>query len=219
MSPLNSTPARVLAVVLMLQAASYYVAASRAEIIPDIAPLAGFPPAVREWTLTPEMPLEKEVIDILRADDTLNRIYRNPQGIEASLFIAFFKTQRYGQSPHSPRNCLPVNGWQRNEDSRLTIAVPGREAPITINNYVIARGDEGERGALLVSEPQPRHRQRTLPKMWLIADAIRYHRSDTALVRVIVPVRDHARDTAEQAAAEFAPHIRKWSPTFRAKPK
>jgi EpsI family protein len=203
MSLFNSTPARVLSVVLVLQAATYYVAASRADIIPDIAPLASFPPAVREWTLTHEMPLEKEVVDILRADDTLNRIYRNPQGIESSLFIAFFKTQRYGQSPHSPRNCLPGNGWQPNKDSRLTIAIPGREGPITINNYVIARGDE-ESVVLYWYQSHDRVIASELSaKMWLVADAIRYHRSDTALVRVIVPVRDHASDTAEQAAAEF----------------
>jgi EpsI family protein len=27
-------------------------------------------------------------------------------------------------------------------------------------------------------------------KLWLVVDAIRYHRSDTSLVKIVVPVRD-----------------------------
>jgi EpsI family protein len=40
-------------------------------------------------------------------------------------------------------------------------------------------------------------------KVWLVADAVRYRRSDTALVRIIVPVRNGAREAAEQTAVEF----------------
>jgi hypothetical protein len=40
-------------------------------------------------------------------------------------------------------------------------------------------------------------------KFWLVADAIRYRRSDTALVRIIVPVIDGDRRRAESTAVEF----------------
>ncbi len=51
---------------------------------------------------------------MLRADDTLfDRRYVDPAtGRVVILFIAFFKTQRYGQSPHSPNICLPGAGWE-----------------------------------------------------------------------------------------------------------
>jgi hypothetical protein len=39
-------------------------------------------------------------------------------------------------------------------------------------------------------------------KMWLVADTIKWRRSDTALVRVIAPLRDSV-ETAESNAREF----------------
>jgi hypothetical protein len=42
-------------------------------------------------------------------------------------------------------------------------------------------------------------------KFWLVADAIRYRRSDTALVRILVPVRgETTRDMAERRAIDLA---------------
>jgi EpsI family protein len=203
MSLLNSPAARVLAGVLLLQAAAFYAVASRAEATPPVAPLNSFANGIGEWSKTREFPLEKEEADVLRADDTTNRIYANPQGTEASLFIAFFKTQRYGQSPHSPKNCLPGAGWQYNQDRKLPIAVPGLAEPIRVNEYVIARGDE-ESVVLYWYHSHKRVIAGELAaKIWLVADAVRYRRSDTALVRVIVPVRDGAREAAERSAIEF----------------
>jgi EpsI family protein len=40
-------------------------------------------------------------------------------------------------------------------------------------------------------------------KFWLIADSIRYRRSDTALVKVVVPVNGSEIDSAVQGAVDF----------------
>ena len=40
-------------------------------------------------------------------------------------------------------------------------------------------------------------------KFWLIADSIRYHRSDTSLVKVVVPVRAGDADAATRTAIDF----------------
>ena len=44
--------------------------------------------------------------------------------------------------------------------------------------------------AVLVPEPQRVIASEYAAKFWLVADAIRYHRSDTALVKIVVPVRN-----------------------------
>src|SRR5688572_3354494 len=93
--------ARLLTLILLMQAAAYYAIAMRTERMPAVAPLDRFPVVVGEWRMTQDAPLEKEVLAVLKADDTLNREYQGPGGVRANLFIAFFKTQRYGQSPHS----------------------------------------------------------------------------------------------------------------------
>src|SRR3954449_5144629 len=100
---LKRWPARILMIVLVLQAVTYYAVASRRDIIPELPPLSRFPLTSHGWSTQREYPIEPEVQTVLKADDSLNRLYFGPNGTMASLFVAFFRTQRYGQSPHSPR--------------------------------------------------------------------------------------------------------------------
>ena len=203
MKGLNGMPVRIAALLLLLQAAAYYAVASRDEKAPAAPPLNEFPRAIQGWTIDREFPIEKEVQDVLRADDTLNRVYVNPQRTDvASLFLAFFKTQRFGQAPHSPKNCLPGSGWQPMDDSRLPVTIPGREAPIVVNKYVISRGDQQSVVLYWYHSHNRVIAGEFAAKFWLVADAIRYRRSDTALVRVIVPVRNGV-EAAQNTAVEF----------------
>lgn len=196
-------PARILTVVLLLQAVAYYAVASRREIIPNVAPLSAFPVTSQSWTMEHDYPIEEEVQKVLKADDTLNRVYVSPEAkTGASLMIAFFRTQRYGQSTHSPKNCLPAAGWRPTEDMKVSVDIPGR-SPIVVNKYVIARGDEQ---SVVIYWYQSHNRVvagEFAARFWLVADAIRYRRSDTALVRVIVPILGN-REAAENAAINFA---------------
>src|SRR5665811_1534697 len=90
-----------------------------------------------------DVKIEQETLDVLKADDTLNRIYLSPaRNANAYLFIAFFKTQRTGQAPHSPKNCLPGNGYEPIESGPFTIAIPGRAQPVQINLFLSTLGDE-----------------------------------------------------------------------------
>jgi EpsI family protein len=209
-------PGRVLGILLLTQAAAYYAVASRAEVMPAAAPLSDFPRFHQGWAVDREFPLEKEVQDVLKADDTLNRFYVNPEhAATASLFIAFFKTQRLGQAPHSPKNCLPGSGWEPTEDTKRSIAVPGRDEPIVVNQYVIERGDQK---SVVLYWYQSHNRviaSEFSAKFWLVADAIRFRRSDTALVRVIAPVHDELEKAANMSVdfvRSFYPEIARQLP-------
>jgi EpsI family protein len=201
---LNNRYAIVLTAVLLLQGAAYYAVAARPEGTPSVPPLALFATQIGEWQMAREFPLEPDVQDVLKADDTLNRVYTAPgQSVPMYLFIAFFKTQRAGQAPHSPKNCLPGAGWTQVESGTQAMQVPGRDTPIVINRYVVQHGDEvnitfywyQSRNRVIASEYEDR--------LWLIADAIRYNRSDTALVRISVPVREQDFDAADRLGADF----------------
>jgi EpsI family protein len=204
MSFLKSKFARVLSLVLALQAVVLYAAISRKEITPSIEPLAGFPKTVGAWSTVHDVPIEAEVQEVLKADDTLNRVYANRAvGVEANLFVAFFKTQRTGQSPHSPKNCLPGSGWEPVTTGLVTIPASGRPAPIIANRYVAAHGDER---AVVVYWYQSHDRiiaSEYSAKLWLVIDSIRYHRSDTSLIKVVVPVTNNDVDTATSIGTDF----------------
>ena len=114
----------------------------RTEFIPVSRPLAEIPQTVGDWKTVRQGVVDKDTMDVLKADDTLMRTYSN--GVAASdLFVAGFRSQRTGKAPHSPKNCLPGSGWEPLADSETTVDV-GRAQPISVNRYVIAHGNSRE---------------------------------------------------------------------------
>jgi EpsI family protein len=212
-SVLRSKYFRVLTVVLIVQAALFY-SASRGEGTPLARPLADMPAALGNWMMTGQIPIDDETRSVLRADDLLSRGYRGPNGTPASLFIAYFKTQRAGAAPHSPKNCLPGAGFQPLESGTIDVPVTGRT--IHINRYVVSNGDIEDvvlywyqsQGRVIADE--------FAAKFYLIADSIRRHRSDTSLVRLVVQSAPGQRQQAVQAGVKFVqaayPVISSWIP-------
>jgi EpsI family protein len=197
---LTSAPARVVTLCLLLQAGVLY-SSIRTEVIPESRPLAGVPVDLGTWHLKQEGVVEQEVLDVLKADDLLNRVYGSGPR-QAALFVAAFRTQRTGKTPHSPKNCLPGSGWEPLASAETSIDV-GQAAPIVVNRYIISHGDDR---ALVLYWYQSRDRvvaNEYKAKFWAVADAIRLNRTDTALVRVLVPVVDRDEDSAANTAVEF----------------
>ena len=200
----KSRHAVVLTALLVVQMAVLY-GYSRQEDVPTVPALKTFPTMFPGWNMIREGVVEKEVLDVLRADDTLTRYYGN--GSEyVSLFIAYFKTQRTGQVPHSPKHCLPGSGWTPSESSFLSIDLPGEQDPITVNRYVVSRGEDS---SLVLYWYQSLDRvvaSEYMAKVYLVTDSIRYNRTDTALVRIVVPVRKgdpNGAAHAEELAVSF----------------
>ncbi|MDX2152714.1 MAG: EpsI family protein [Bryobacteraceae bacterium] len=197
---LRSRPAQILTLVLMVQAALLY-GFSRRENVPAVQPLAKFPQEFAGWRTAHESQMDQATLDVLRADDVLNRTYLGPRGY-ANLFIAFFKTQRAGQAPHSPKNCLPGSGWVPEVSDRIAIEVPD-SPPIVVNRYVVQKGEDR---SLVLYWYQSHNRviaSEYTAKVYVVADAIRYNRTDTALVRVVISVPKGDARTANEIAQEF----------------
>ena len=204
MNFLNNKYARILTAVLVLELFVFYGIAMRRDIPLHVAPLSAFPAAIGGWHMVQDLPMDPEILAALKADDTLTRVYANPSMTDSAfLTIAFFKSQRQGASPHSPKNCLPGAGWEPLESRKIAVDVPGREAPIVINKYVVAHGEQKSvtlywyqsRDRVVASELRAR--------FWSVADSIRYHRSDTSLVKVWVPVTENNIDAAARTGLEF----------------
>jgi EpsI family protein len=195
--------ARILTVVLVTQAALFY-ATSRGENVPSMEPLHEFPHELSGWTMVQEGYVDDETQAVLKADDTLTRTYGSPKfPLASSLFVAFFKTQRTGKTPHSPKNCLPGSGWEREREDYLDLTIPGMTEPIQVNRYIVSKGAEK---SLVLYWYQTQKRviaSEYKAKLLTLEDAIRYNRTDTALVRVVVPVRGSNDAEAQQAAVEF----------------
>jgi EpsI family protein len=205
MSALKNRYTIILTAVLLVQLAVMNLGA-RQEIVPEIAPLTLFPDRIGPWKIEQEFPIEKEILDVLKADDTLNRLYSKGPEI-ATLFVAFFKTQRTGQAPHSPKNCLPGSGWEPSSVGVQDIHFGGPVPPIRVNRYIVSRGSEK---SLVLYWYQNRDRvvaSEYHAKFWLVADSIRYRRSDTSLVRVVVRVANNDEAAAVKTGMDFVKTI------------
>lgn len=194
----------ILTVVLLGQAGMFY-GFSRNENVPHRQALADFVLRDTEWKNMQEMELSQDELDVLKADDIMSRLYKDQSnGHLASLFVAFFDTQRTGKAPHSPKNCLPGAGYVPTSNEIVEIPVPGQATPIQANRYIVSRGDS----ASVVLYWYQSHNRTVASEYWAkyytVADAIRYNRSDTALVRVVVPVAGNNTEAAVKTATDFA---------------
>jgi len=200
----NSTLRFVVAALLIASAAILLQARARSEIFPPRLPLKQFPEQLGGWSGT-DVAIDKEVLDILGPGDFLLRIYQNQQKTPyIDLFIAYFRSQRAGDTIHSPQHCLPGSGWAPIENQHITLTMPGHQ-PFPANRYLIAKGDSRE----LVLYWFWAHNRGVASEYWakfyLVTDAIKMNRSDGALVRITTPMYPgETADAAQQRILPFA---------------
>jgi len=159
-----------------------------------------FPLQIGPWERIREDPVDLATQTELGADGLVSRTYAQ-NGQVANLFVAWFQSQRAGTSqPHSPQVCLPASGWIPETNGLIDIG------PITVNRYVIAKGNE--RAVVLYWYQTPRRvvAGEWSAKFWLMADAIRDRRTDTSLVRITTWV-DKDVPTATKVATEFSERL------------
>ena len=196
---------RFLPVTLLLAATAFFLEAhGSAEVLPKHEKLSAFPIQILNWHGR-DIPLAQETLDVLGPGDFLSRNYESSLGeAPIDLFIAFFPSQRAGDTIHSPKNCLPGSGWLPVESSRIPLKrLDGSN--ITINYYLIGKGADQD----IVLYWYQAHGHITPSEYWakiyLVNDAIRLNRTDGALVRVITPVlQGEDRNLAEARVLGFA---------------
>lgn len=188
---------------LLTQAGLFY-GLSRGEQTPVTTPLRDFPSQLGEWHLHQENAVDPEMQAALRADDLLHRTYVRGDGWQPyNLFVAYFRSQRTGQAPHSPKNCLPGSGFVPSLNDTITVEIPGWPRRVEVNRYVVSQGDQK---SLVLYWYQSRDRvvaSEYRAKFYVAADALRYNRTDTALIRTVVPVLNNDEIAATQQSVEF----------------
>jgi len=193
------------AVILIALTAILLQARGRTEIIPNRLPLSSFPAQLGNWNST-EIELDKKTLEVLGAGDFLERVYQHQdEKLPAvDLFLAYFPSQRTGDTIHSPQHCLPGAGWNPEENNRVTLSLPGH-GPFPANRYVIAKAGARK----LVLYWYWAHDRGVASEYWakyyLVADSIRMNRSDGALVRITTDMfRGETPDAAQQRVLPFA---------------
>ncbi len=197
---------RLILLCLVLVAASAFIAhASRPEEVPIRASLSELPMQLGNWSGRQSPDMDSNVLAVLGVDDYINRTYYNSESLPAGLYIGYYRSQREGDTIHSPLNCLPGAGWNPVKNEHIAISAEGLPS-IEINRIIIAKGMEEQvvlywyqsHGRVIASE--------YWGKIYTVLDALRTNRTDAALVRVICPVAGNdpkAEMLAEQNGTDF----------------
>jgi EpsI family protein len=187
------------------------------EVVPARPKLASFPIELGAWKGT-DVPIDPAAAEVLGKGDFLLRRYEDQEADEpfTDLFIAYFASQRTGDTIHSPKNCLPGSGWSPADYRRVTLHMP-EVAPFEVNQYVVAKGAERQlvlywylaHGQAVASEYRA--------KIDLVLDAIRLNRSDGSLVRMSTPMltgetTDAAMQRLLPLAGQIVPQLNTYIP-------
>jgi EpsI family protein len=178
-----------------------------AEVVPPREPFAEYPMNQADW-VGHSQSMEGVYVDQLKLDDYVLADYVNGAGQGLNLYISWYNSQRKGEAVHSPRACLPGGGWQlRDFDQRtLDVKIDGR--PLRVNRTLIELGDQRElvyywfqqRGRIITNE--------FTVKWYIFWDALTKHRTDGAMVRLIIAVPRTSREAdADRQLTQFARQI------------
>ena len=212
------SPRFLTAAFLLLATAGYLWAHSQDEVLPPRQPLSSLPTQFDGWT-GKDYTLDEETLDILGHPEYVARDYY----LDASdpepwidLFIAYYPTQKYGETPHTPAHCLPGAGWVPTQRQVVLLKAPDGSS-FQVNRYVVSNGLDRQlalywfqaHGRAVASEYRL--------KYYLVSDSIRLHRSDGALIRLMTPMYEGESADAAQARVmklgnQFLPLLNNYIP-------
>jgi EpsI family protein len=183
---------------------------------PPSEPLSQLPFNITGWKGSDQQ-VDKDTLDVLGAGDVLSRVYtQGGQQVPIGLFIAYFPSQRTGQTIHSPKNCLPGSGWVFESSTSVDLTDMNGK-PHRVGEYIIAQGAEKQFVIYWYQAHGRSVANEYMAKICMVVDAIRTNRTDGALVRVITPISSRedtsaARIRAEKFTMQLAPMLPRFIP-------
>jgi EpsI family protein len=177
-------------------------------------PFSQFPAQLGDWR-GEDVRFNARIERKLAVTDYVSRFYRNgPQ--TTHLYVGFYASQKHGEMVHSPKNCLPGNGWYiAKRETTMVDAPPYR--PFEVNSYTVENGTERQLVVYWYQQSGGRIvNNEYLGRVYLVLDSLTRDRSDAALIRVSVPFEDDPTAAANSARAflrvaypalmQFLPH-------------
>ncbi|NNM00340.1 MAG: VPLPA-CTERM-specific exosortase XrtD [Gammaproteobacteria bacterium] len=188
--------------------------AERQEIIPEREEFVTLPKELGGWRGRVEI-MEQIYLDTLKLTDY--RIINYTTDTEfVNFYSAYYDSQRKGASIHSPKTCLPGDGWRFNEiETHAVDGVTMGGKPLIVNRVLMTKGD---RRQLVYYWFQGRSRIITneyAAKWFIFWDALFNNRTDGALVRLVTPIREGAdAAVADERLQEFTKELSKVLPEY-----
>jgi exosortase D (VPLPA-CTERM-specific) len=167
---------------------------------------AGFPLVLGQWRGSADR-LDPVYLPLLKLDDYLLADYFGGPGQEpVNFYVPYYASQANGNGAHSPRACIPGDGWEIADFRERSLArVTFGGQPLRVNRVVIQKGETRD---LVYYWFQQRGRATTneyLVKFYIFVDALQRGRTDGAMVRLVVRLRPGgAEEEGDRVLEDFA---------------
>jgi exosortase D (VPLPA-CTERM-specific) len=179
----------LLIIMLCITAVAANNVESREDIIPTRKAFLNFPLKLANWQGRNES-IGQQYLDVLKLTDYVIVNYSQPEsGNSVNFYSAYYQTQREGVSVHSPKSCIPGDGWQITQiEQRIFPEFNIDGNSLRVNRAVIEKGENKQlvyywfmqRGRMITNE--------YLVKWYLFYDAITMNRTDGALIRLVTSI-------------------------------
>ena len=105
----------------------------RSEIIPERTSFVEFPARIGQWQGHVSS-LDIGTERALGLDDYILSDYSRSDGKMVNLYVAYYASQRKGESPHSPIVCIPGGGWAISDLKQMNYEELGEERLLTASS-------------------------------------------------------------------------------------
>ncbi len=140
--------------------------------------------------------------EILALDDYFLGTYEAKDKLPINLFVAYYKEQSAGRTPHSPRVCVPAGGWEIEKLDETEITINGVAFPV--NRVIIKKGTFRQLLYYWFQQRGDEVANEYKAKLDLLVGSLTSRRTDGALIRWHIPVPDESKlDESEQELKEF----------------
>jgi EpsI family protein len=144
----------------------------------------------------------EETNQVLKADTYIMRKYTSGEGKELWLFLAYFKSQKYGSQIHSPKNCLPGSGWKITSRKKILIKTD-TGSDLKVNKLLISDKLSREvmyywfqtRSGIITSELGL--------KLDLVFNSLKRAPTDAAFIRINLPLNQLSEKEAQLVLEDF----------------
>jgi exosortase D (VPLPA-CTERM-specific) len=191
------------------------IISKREEYQPPRKEFSLFPEQIGGW-IEDKAELKSQIRQFLQLDDYYLGDYSKESNVPVNLYMAYYKTQRKGVSPHSPRVCIPGGGWKIVDSQTINIEI-GDKIVFPVNRIIIQKNNTKQLVYYWFKQRNLNLANEYKVKWFLLKDAIVKNRTDGALIRLttIIPEHDskqNADDRIQSLISSIYPELTKFIP-------
>lgn len=180
------TPQFIVSVILLGATLALSQGIEFREAIPMSKSFDQFPMQVGKWTGARQL-MESKFIETLNFSDYIMADFQDDSGKAINFYVAYYESQRKGESIHSPETCLRGGGWQFRQAGSTSLELrDGKHLPL---NRAIIEKEPVQQVSYFWFPARDRVLTNAFEMKWFnFWDALTRQRTDGALVRLITQI-------------------------------